>query len=233
MKVRDIPLEKIFITKNIRFEIDEEIGELMSSTQRFVQLQPIGVYPRGERYELVWGHRRYRAAQMNGEPTIAAHILQNVSESEIPLIKLQENMVRKQLSTDEILAATTELQKRNPAMTDRQVDQLLGKRPGYLSYHRGMAKTYEWLAAAGLKREYLSALTGDELRDLKAKLQDSKAKQRRSTFHRGERVPSDGFEIIVTRGPNIILVCGNKDVKARIVRCLKRLINDGGKHDLA
>jgi ParB family chromosome partitioning protein len=166
VKVRDIPLEKIFITKNIRFETDEELGELIGSMNHFL-LQPIGVYPRGERYELVWGHRRYRAAQMNGESTIAAHILENIAEHDIPLIKLQENMVRKQLTTDEIVAAADELKKRQPGLADKQVDRLLGKNPGYLSYHRSMANTYQWLAAQGLKKKYLAALSGDELQDLR------------------------------------------------------------------
>jgi ParB/RepB/Spo0J family partition protein len=223
MKVRDVPLDKIFITKNVRTETDEELGELIGSTQRYLQLQPIGVYPRGERYELVWGHRRFKAAQMQGESTIAAHILENIRECDIPLIKLQENMVRKQLSTDEILAAAGELQKRNPGMTDRQLDQLLGKRPGYLSYHRGVAKTYDWLAAAGLKKEYLKALTGQEILDLKAQLEGSKIKKRQSTYHRGDRVPCEGFEIIVTRGPQLVVVCANSETKLRVLRCLRRL----------
>lgn len=222
MTVRDIPLMKIFITKNVRFETDEELGELIGSTSRFTQLQPIGVYPRGERYELVFGHRRYRAAQMNGESTIAAHILE-ISERDIPLVKLQENMVRKQLSTDEILAAAAELQKRNPALTDRALDQLLGKRPGYLSYHRGVAKTYEWLEKAGLKKEYLAALSGQELVDLKQQLSGKDKKERAKTYHRGDRVPCKGYNIVVTRGPNIVIVCASPQNKQRMLRYLKRM----------
>jgi ParB/RepB/Spo0J family partition protein len=223
MKVRDIPLEKIFITKNIRFETDEELGELISSTSRFTQLQPIGVYRRGDRYELVWGHRRLKAAQMNGESTIAAHILENISERDIPLIKLQENMVRKQLSTDEILAAAAEMQKRNPGLTDRALDSMLGKRPGYLSYHRGVAKTYEWLAEAGLKKEYLAALNGQELIDLKKELSGQVKKERQRTYHRGERIPCEGFNIVVTRGPNIIIVCSCPKDKKRMLNYLRRM----------
>ncbi len=223
MKVRDIPLEKIFITKNIRFEIDEELGELIGSMGHFTQLQPIGVYPRGERYELVWGHRRFQAAQMNGDYSIAVRILDDISERDIPLIKLQENMVRKQLSTDEILAAAEEIKKRNPGLTDRALDAMLGKRPGYLSYHRSMASTYQWLAKQGFKKQYLEALSGVEVQDLKAKLKNSKVKERKGTYHRGERVPCDGFEIFITRGPNIIVVCSSKETKARVLRCLRAI----------
>lgn len=222
MKVRDIALERIFISKNIRTETDEELGELIGSVGRFTQLQPIGVYPRGERYELVFGHRRFRAAQMNGESTIAAHILE-ISERDIPLVKLQENMVRKQLSTDEILAAAAELQKRNPGLTDRALDTMLGKRPGYLSYHRGVAKTYEWLEKAGLKKEYLAALSGQELIELKGQLSGELKKEHQKTYHRGDRIPCEGFNIVVTRGPNIIIVCSSPKDKKRMLRYLRRM----------
>ncbi len=222
MKVRDIPLERIFIVKNIRTEIDEELGELIGSTSRFTQLQPIGVYPRGERYELVFGHRRFKAAQMNGEATIAAHILE-ISERDIPLVKLQENMVRKQLSTDEILAAAEEIKKRTPGLTDRALDAMLGKRPGYLGYHRGIAKTFEWLTEAGLKKEYLAALNGQELVDLKKQLAGEVKKERAKTYHRGDRIPCEGYNIVVTRGPNIIIVCSSPQDKQRMLRYLRHM----------
>jgi ParB family chromosome partitioning protein len=224
MKVRDIPLDKIFIKKNIRFETDEELGELMGSCQRFTQLQPIGVYPRDDHYELVWGHRRFRAAQMSGESTIAAHILHDIAEHDIPLIKLQENMVRKQLTADEIVKAADEIKAQRPSLTDRQVDSLLGKRPGYLSYHRSVVATYAWLAQQGLEKKYLSALNSEELLELKNRLQKHQAQHRRGTYHRGTRIPHAGFEIIETRGPNIIVVCSCKTTKARVVRYLRRLL---------
>ncbi len=223
MKVREIALDKIFIKKNVRSETDEELGELIGSVERFTQLQPIGVYPRGERYELVWGHRRYRAAQMNGDFSIACRILDDIAERDIPIIKLQENMVRKQLSTDEILAAAAELQRQNPGLTDRALDVMLGKRPGYLSYHRGVAKTYEWLEKAGLKKEYLAALSGQELIDLKGQLSGEVKKERQRTYHRGDRIPCEGYNIVVTRGPNIIIVCANPENKQRMLRYLRRM----------
>ena len=227
MKVREIPLEKIFITKNVRFDTDEELGELIESTGHML-LQPIGVYPRGERYELVWGHRRLRAAEANNEPTIAAHILENISESDIPILKLQENMVRKQLTTDEIVAAADEIKRRRPELSDPQIDVMLGKRKGYLSYHRSTARTYQWLAARGLKKEHLSAMSGDELRELKVKLEGGGPKKTREhTFHRGEKVPSRGFRVLSPRGPNVVVVCASPGVKQRVISWLRGLARKG------
>jgi hypothetical protein len=227
MNVKEIPLGKIFITKNVRFDTDDELGELIASTERML-LQPIGVYPRGARFELVWGHRRYRAVQANNEPTIAAHILENISESDIPIIKLQENMVRKQLTTEEIVAAADEIKRRRPELGDAQIDVMLGKRKGYLSYHRSTLRTFDYLAKKGLKKEHLAALTGDEVRELKDKLdgkfKNERVKQKRkSTFHRGERVPERGFVILTPNGPNVVVVCASGGEKKRVVRYLRHL----------
>jgi ParB-like chromosome segregation protein Spo0J len=227
MKVREIPLEKIFITKNVRFDTDEDLGELIESTEHLL-LQPIGVYPRlGDKrgdYELVWGNRRYNAAKANNEPTIAAHILEQISESDIPIIKLQENMVRKQLTSEEIVAAADEIKRRRPELGDHQIDRLLGKRAGYLSYHRSTIRTFQWLAAQGLKQEHLRAMTSEELGDLKAKLEAREDKKpRRGTFHRGDRTPKFGFEIVSPRGPNIVLICASPLEKKHVLSRLKKL----------
>lgn len=227
MRVREIPLEKIFIKKNIRTDTDEELGEQMQSMQKVGQLQPIGVYPRGDRYELVWGHRRYRAAQMNGDATIAAHILdpECVSETDIPIIKLQENTVRKQLTTEEILAAADAIKAAHPGMSDRQVDVLIGKRPGYLGFRRSVSTAYDYLAAKGIDRTQLNAMTSTEVIELRARMQNADPLERgnKGVFNRGDRTPDKGFKVFAPEGPNIIVVCANAKVKQRVRRHLREL----------
>ena len=225
MKVREIPIERIFVTKNVRFETDDELGELIASTERML-LQPIGVYPRGDRYELVWGHRRLRAAQANNEPTIAAHILENICEHDIPIIKLQENMVRKQLSTAEIVVAADEIKRRRPELTDGQIDGILGKRKGYLSYHRSTMNTFDWLLKQGLEKQQLASLNAEELHELKGQLEGrfkNERSRRTKTYHRGEKTPAEGFTIINSRGPNVVVICASPGIKSRVIRFLRRL----------
>jgi ParB family chromosome partitioning protein len=226
MKVREIPLEKLFTTKNVRFDTDEELGELIESTQHYL-LQPIGVYPRGERYEIVFGHRRFRAAQMNNDRTIACHILEDISESDIPLIKLQENMVRKQLTNEEILAAADEIRRKKPSLTDRQIDVLLGKKPGWLGWRRSLVNAYDYLAAEGLSRTKINALSGEEVMELRARMENPEAPSRvsKGSFHRRE-VPKTGFRVINSPGPNLVLVCASSDVKIRIHARLRRLAKE-------
>ena len=228
MRVREIPLEKIFIKRNIRFDTDEELGELIGSTEHML-LQPIGVFPRGERFELVWGHRRCSAAKANNEPTIAAHIL-DISESDIPLVKLQENMVRKQLTNEEILAAVDELKRRQPDLNDHQIERMLGKNKGYLGFRRSLAKAYDDLELHGLKRDQLNAMSADEIIELRARIANPEKPTRASagSYHRPE-VPKEGFRIVNTPGPNVVVVCACKKEQLRVMRRLRELAKNGGK----
>jgi ParB-like chromosome segregation protein Spo0J len=224
MKVRDIPLEKLFIKNNIRTDTDDELGEQISSMAKIGQLQPIGVFPRGDRFEIVFGHRRFRAAQMNNEPTIACHILENVSESDIPIIKLQENMVRKQLTNAEILAAVSAIQAKNPGLTLPQIDAMMGKRRGWIGWRRSLANAYQQLADAGLDQQMLSSLSDDELTQLRARMKKQKAPARgnRGAFNR-PTVPEEGFRVVNSPGPNVVVICANKTVKLQVLKSLREL----------
>jgi ParB family chromosome partitioning protein len=222
MKVRDIPLDRIFIKHNIRFDTDEELGELITSTENML-LQPIGVFPRGDRYEIVFGHRRFRAAQMNNEATIACHILE-ISEADIPVIKLQENMVRKQLSNDEILAAVDEIKRRKPDLNDKQIERMLGKNHGYLGFRRSLAKAYEYLECRGLQKDQLNAMSGDEVLELRARMETPEKPSRgnKGSYHRPD-VPKAGFRIVIPLGPNVVVVCAGKAEKLQVIKSLRVL----------
>jgi ParB/RepB/Spo0J family partition protein len=224
MKVRDIPIEKLFTTKNVRLEADGELGDLMQSIEQHQLLQPIGVYPRGERYEVVWGHRRLAAAKMRNEQTIACRILEGISESDIPLIKLQENIQRKQLSAEEIVAAADEIKLRKPGISDSAIDRMIGKQPGYLSNMRSTWRCYGYLVKHGLKRKALEAMTDEELRAMRAELEEGKHPgTRKRTFHRGPLTPARGFRVVNSPGPNLVVVCAGPDEKLLVLKDLRAL----------
>jgi hypothetical protein len=231
MRVREIPLEQIFIKQNMRTDTDDELGEQMASMQKYGQLQNCGVYPRDGLYELVWGHRRYRAAQMNNEPMLGCLILDPdiVSESDIPVLKLQENLVRKQLTNDEILAAVKMIERAHPGIGDRAIEQMLGKRHGWLGWRRSLAKAYGDLAARGITREQLAAMSPDDVIDLRARMNNPEKPHRgnKGAFHR-DGVPAKGIRIIAPRGPNVIIVCSGQNVKAQVIRAMKKLSSEIG-----
>ncbi len=225
MNVRELPIDLIVVKSNIRLEADDELGELMNSIERHDLLQPIIVYRRGDRYELVCGHRRLAAMKLRGEPMIAARILDGVSEHEIPLIKLQENVQRKQLTSEEIVRAADEIRRQRPKLTDHDVERLIGKREGYLSLHRSTMRGGAFLAQQGIPSELIRGLTGEEVREMCAKLRagDGRRQTRQHTYHRGDRLPAVGFRLVIGGGPGIMVVCASPSVRSRVIRELKKL----------
>ena len=81
-----------------RSEIDEEkIAELSASIAKHGVLQPILVRPRGEKYEIVAGERRWRASRLAGLDKIPARIA-SFNDTESLEIALIENLQREDLN---------------------------------------------------------------------------------------------------------------------------------------
>jgi ParB family chromosome partitioning protein len=76
---------------------DEALKELADSIREIRVVQPIIVKPKGERYEIVAGERRWRAAQMVGLNELPC-IVKDISEERILLESLVENLHRKDLA---------------------------------------------------------------------------------------------------------------------------------------
>jgi len=96
-----IPLTLIDLpTNDLRARIDEDaLDELADSLRDHGLLQPIGLKPTGnDRYEVVYGARRTRAAQQLGWTSIEAHIQERNSEQKDAAAKLIENVQRQDLT---------------------------------------------------------------------------------------------------------------------------------------
>jgi ParB family chromosome partitioning protein len=84
-----------------RTDIDEEkIAELSASIAKRGVLQPIIVRPKGEKYEIVAGERRWRASRMAGLEDIPVHI-RSLDDGETFEIALIENLQREDLNAIE------------------------------------------------------------------------------------------------------------------------------------
>ncbi|MCL2403813.1 MAG: ParB/RepB/Spo0J family partition protein [Coriobacteriia bacterium] len=84
-----------------RTDIDEEkIAELSASIAKRGVLQPIIVRPKGEKYEIVAGERRWRASRMAGLESIPVHI-RTFDDGETFEIALIENLQREDLNAIE------------------------------------------------------------------------------------------------------------------------------------
>lgn len=95
--------------RNPRTVFDEDsLAELEHSVRTFGLLQPIVVRPVGDRYELVMGERRWRAAQRAGLSTIPA-IVRRTEDAAMLRDALLENIHRANLNPLEEAAAYQQL----------------------------------------------------------------------------------------------------------------------------
>lgn len=76
---------------------EEALNELASSIKRHGMIQPVIVRKRDDRYELIAGERRWRAARIAGLKEIPA-IIREYSDGEISEIALIENIQREDLT---------------------------------------------------------------------------------------------------------------------------------------
>ena len=97
--VIELPLERIVANPRQprRHFDDDKLAELADSIAQEGVIQPILVTPRGDRFEIVAGERRYRASHKAGRTSIPA-ILTDVDERESLKLALIENLQRDDLN---------------------------------------------------------------------------------------------------------------------------------------
>ena len=109
-----------------RHQFDEEkIEELSDSIKEYGVIQPIIVVRNDDRYKIVAGERRWRAAKRAGLKEIPA-VVRNYTEQEIAQIALIENLQRENLNPiEEALGFQTLMNKYN--MTQEDVSEKIGR----------------------------------------------------------------------------------------------------------
>lgn len=112
-----------------RFDIDqEEINRLAGSIKEMGQLTPIEVVKDGDRFDIVFGHRRYLAHKVLGKKTINA-IVKVLDPKDIKKRRATENLGRLNLSPVEEGSVYLDL-KNEYKMTKNQIAEFTGKAPG-------------------------------------------------------------------------------------------------------
>lgn len=100
------------------------LDELANSIRSSGLIQPILLRPVGERYELIAGERRWRAASKAGLEQIPA-IVRDIDDSEALELALAENLLREALNPIEIARAYERLQQQFH-LTHEQIAERLG-----------------------------------------------------------------------------------------------------------
>jgi ParB/RepB/Spo0J family partition protein len=196
MKLKYIPCDQIRAGRNVRLDVDEDLGSLMRSISQFDLLQPILVTSNGpDRYDLIFGHRRLAAMRSRGEREIPCIIRDDLSETDIQSIKLQENIHRKQLSAREFVAAIDAMKMKEPYLTDAQIAQRIGRTPAWISFKRRAWRAYQALAESGMNLAALDEIGDTDLfrmaRGIPGALNENRSKAAKATIAtRAARTPN-------------------------------------------
>ena len=156
--IRHVPIDRIEPNpENPRLLFEEEaLEELAASIREHGVLQPILVRPMGaDRYQLVAGERRWRAARRAGLPTIPA-LVEELDDDAALEIAVIENLQREDLSPLEE-AAMYEKMVTEHGYSIRKLAQKLGKDKGYLENRLRLADAPEEVRAlVSVRKDTLS-----------------------------------------------------------------------------
>src|SRR2546425_6324401 len=126
-KVQDLPIEDIAANPNQprkSFE-DNSLRELSESLKRSGVLQPVVVRKIGDKYQLIVGERRWRAAKMAGLSHVPA-VVRETTDAETLELALVENLLREDLNPMEEAEAYQRLLT-DFAWTQEQLAQRVGR----------------------------------------------------------------------------------------------------------
>ena len=101
------------------------LAELAASIRESGIVQPILVRRRGERYQIIAGERRFRAAQANGLPTVPVTV-REVADEHLLELALVENIQREELNAIEEAQAFHRLQEEF-RLTQEEIARRVGR----------------------------------------------------------------------------------------------------------
>ncbi|HNV70884.1 MAG TPA: ParB/RepB/Spo0J family partition protein [Candidatus Ozemobacteraceae bacterium] len=127
MEFHLIPLDRVHINPRQprKFFDSEKIEELAQSIHANGILQPILVRAKGDRYEIISGERRYRAARIAGLDRIPA-VIRSLADREAHFAAIIENLQREDLNPVEEAQALREVILEY-SLTHDQLAERLGK----------------------------------------------------------------------------------------------------------
>ncbi len=139
---------------------DEAFKQLVHSVARWGVKEPIGVRPKGEFYEVIYGLRRFLAAQEAGIPKVPC-LIQECDDKEALVLMLEENLQREDLNpVDE--GSVYDRMIRDYNLRVEEIADLRGVTPAYISQRLGLLKGPEEIKEA-VQQGRISFSVGREL----------------------------------------------------------------------
>ena len=115
----------------MRSDVDDDgIDELRASIKAHGLLQPITVRPVGPRFEVIAGHRRFRAHQLGGFAVIAC-IVREASDEETTVLKMHENLLRRDVNVVDEACFIGEITT-TMSITGAELAGKIGRSVGYI-----------------------------------------------------------------------------------------------------
>ncbi len=127
MRISHIPIEKIFPPKEELRSIivAENLTELEESIRKYGVLSPLKVRPDGDKFEIIYGHRRYMAAKNIGLDRLPC-LIAKVDDKEVLIERLHENVKREDLSVVDQAEIIHKL-RGGEGYTYSQISEIFGK----------------------------------------------------------------------------------------------------------
>lgn len=213
--IQEIPINKIDYGINVRKEKDEDIAELAESIEQFDVLQPLIVRStENGRYEVICGHRRYKALKREGGNLLVPCVIRNdIQNTDLIQVQLEENIQRKQMSALELVEAFDLMKKKSPVeLTNKMIAKKLHK-------------TVQWV-----ENQYFAVRCGKKLYG-NAATEIMRKKQMRAGQIIGEMqkkkreegaIDCNGFRIM--RQKTIITIrCDSEDITNYVISELKKI----------
>jgi ParB family transcriptional regulator, chromosome partitioning protein len=141
--IRNIRLSSIDnnpLNPRLKYE-DEEIHRLSSSLGSSGLLSPVRVRKKGRRYELVFGHRRVRAARQIGWKTIRAEVC-SLTDEEMIIHSVAENIARDDLTDFEKAKSFLSLKTRF-GKTHAEIGRLVGYSEAHVTNFLRMLELFD------------------------------------------------------------------------------------------
>lgn len=152
-----------------RFFDQEALRALADSIKSIGLLEDILVTPRGDKYMLVLGERRWRASQMAGLPTISAKVVE-LDDVEVRRISLTENIQRENLTAVEEAFAFKHYV--DNGLRQKEVGEVFG---------RMQDRVAERLKT--LSSHYYIQFQEDRIKELESKLKQAEERQQAPRYH--------------------------------------------------
>ena len=117
-----LPIEEIKIKKRIRKDLGD-LTSLIDSLRSHGLMNPVVITKNNE---LIAGHRRIASAKVLGWKSIEVMVLGKISELEKLELEIEENVVRKDFSGDELEDAMAHLEAlKNPGILKRILNAII------------------------------------------------------------------------------------------------------------